>query len=79
MCRKVGVQSCTAAVIVAAIGAILRAQAPTADPARLFVTNDPACQAATLVSTGGQFPKNPHTLVIRWTGFSNYELAYNAR
>jgi len=38
---------------------------------------DPACQAATLVSTGGAFPKNPRTLSIRWAGYSNFELAYN--
>ena len=29
-----------------------------------------------LVSTGGAAPKNPHTLALRWTGFSNYELVY---
>src|SRR3954464_8765636 len=37
---------------------------------------DPACHASTLVSTGGAFPRNPHTLAIRWTGYSNFELAY---
>ena len=79
MVMKAGVGSCAAALIVAAVGATLWAQAPTSDPARLFVTNDPACQAATLVSTGGQFPRNPHTLAIRWTGFSNYELAYGGQ
>lgn len=37
---------------------------------------DPACFASTLVSTGGPAPVNPHTLAVRWTGFSNIELAY---
>src|SRR5437016_3263536 len=37
---------------------------------------DPACHAPVLVSTGGAAPKNPHTLAIRWTGYSNFELAY---
>src|ERR1700756_816662 len=37
----------------------------------------PGCEAPTLVSTGGPFPKNPQTLAIRWTGYSNFELVYN--
>lgn len=37
---------------------------------------DPGCEAPTLVSTGGPSPQNPHTLAIRWTGYSNFELAY---
>ena len=32
-----------------------------------------------LVSTGGSFPKEPKTLAIRWTGYSNFELAYNGQ
>lgn len=46
-------------------------------PKYVFDTSDPACQAATLVSTGGQMPKNPRTLALRWTGYANYELVYN--
>src|SRR6266567_5337918 len=42
-------------------------------------SRDPACGAATLVSAGGVFPRNPHTLAVRWVGFSNYELVYNGR
>jgi L-ascorbate metabolism protein UlaG (beta-lactamase superfamily) len=38
---------------------------------------DPACYAKTFVSTGGAAPRNPHTLAVRWGGFSNYELVYN--
>ena len=37
---------------------------------------DPACRANIFVSAGGQFPRNPHTLAIRWGGFANYELVY---
>src|ERR1700704_7007285 len=40
---------------------------------------DPACREAKLVSAGGAFPRNPHTLAVRWVGFSNYELVYNGR
>jgi L-ascorbate metabolism protein UlaG (beta-lactamase superfamily) len=39
-------------------------------------SNDPGCENRTLVSTGGQFPRDPQTLVVRWTGFSNFELVY---
>ena len=40
---------------------------------------DPACLANTFVSAGGQFPRNPHTLALRWGGFANYELVYNGK
>ena len=48
------------------------------EPSTLLLaqSNDPGCENATLVSTGGQFPRNPQTLAVRWTGFSNFELAY---
>ena len=37
---------------------------------------DPGCEVARLVSTGGPAPQQAHTLAIRWTGYSNFELAY---
>lgn len=40
---------------------------------------DPACSSDRLTSTGGPAPRNPHTLVVRWTGFSNYELTYKGK
>jgi L-ascorbate metabolism protein UlaG (beta-lactamase superfamily) len=40
---------------------------------------DAACEVPTLVSTGGAAPRNPHTLAIRWTGYSNFELAYGGQ
>src|SRR5258708_12516845 len=49
----------------------------TLDASGATESRDPACRAATLVSTGGAFPRNPHTLAVRWVGFSNYELVYN--
>jgi L-ascorbate metabolism protein UlaG (beta-lactamase superfamily) len=45
----------------------------------LAQSSDPGCENATLVSTGGQFPRSPQTLAIRWTGFSNFELAYKGQ
>ena len=49
------------------------------DPAIAMQTADAACDSATLVSTGGAFPKNPRVLAIRWTGFANFELVYNGQ
>lgn len=40
---------------------------------------DPGCQVAKLVSTGGPAPRDPRTLVIRWIGYSNFELAYSGQ
>jgi L-ascorbate metabolism protein UlaG (beta-lactamase superfamily) len=40
---------------------------------------DPACFSDKLTSTGGPAPQNPHTLAVRWTGFSNFELAYKGK
>ena len=41
--------------------------------------HDPACSSDRLTSTGGPGPQNPHTLAVRWTGFSNFELAYKGK
>jgi L-ascorbate metabolism protein UlaG (beta-lactamase superfamily) len=40
---------------------------------------DPACFTDRLTSTGGPAPQNPHTLAVRWTGFSNFELTYKGK
>jgi len=40
---------------------------------------DRGCEVPSLVSTGGPAPRNPHTLAIRWTGYSNFELAYGGQ
>jgi L-ascorbate metabolism protein UlaG (beta-lactamase superfamily) len=53
-----------------------RNDAVEADPGFAATPRDSACSAATLVSTGGPPPHNARTLVVRWTGFSNFELAY---
>ena len=73
----------TVALIVLAIGCGIPAAVPLADPRFVRQTihdaADPGCEAAVLVSTGGTFPKNPKTLAIRWTGYSNFELAYDGQ
>jgi L-ascorbate metabolism protein UlaG (beta-lactamase superfamily) len=40
---------------------------------------DPACFASQLVATGAPAPRDPHTLAVRWAGFSNFELAYKGK
>jgi L-ascorbate metabolism protein UlaG (beta-lactamase superfamily) len=42
-------------------------------------SGDPGCENPVLVSTGGDFPKSPQTLAVRWTGFGNFELAYKGQ
>jgi Beta-lactamase superfamily domain len=53
-----------------------RFDAIDSDPQFAAMPADPACTATRLVSTSGPTPHDPHTLVVRWTGFSNFELAY---
>jgi len=50
-----------------------------ADPVFSARARDPACHAAQFVSTGGLAPRDPHTLAVRWAGYSNFELAYGGK
>lgn len=63
---------------VAALAAMLTLCATTAfaQGARAAMQQDPACQSLTPVSAGGPAPKSPDTVVVRWLGMMNYELAY---
>jgi L-ascorbate metabolism protein UlaG (beta-lactamase superfamily) len=77
----------TAAAIVQLSGAAMArpftdprsARSDAIEQAAALEARDPACKARTLVSAGGAFPRNPHTLAVRWIGFSNFELVYNGR
>ena len=42
----------------------------------ILPAQDPGCEVRQLVSTGGPTPRNAAMLAIRWTGYSNFELAY---
>jgi L-ascorbate metabolism protein UlaG (beta-lactamase superfamily) len=64
--------------LAAALSAGVAAQNRPADPIR-FELSDPACQVAKLVSTGAPAPASKSTLAVRWTGYSNFELAYNGQ
>ena len=48
----------------------------SAQSARAAMQQDPACQSLTPVSVGGPAPKDPETVVVRWLGWTNYEVAY---
>jgi L-ascorbate metabolism protein UlaG (beta-lactamase superfamily) len=56
-----------------------RLDALDADKAFAAAARDPACATAKLVSTGGPAPRDAHTLAVRWTGYSNFELAYQGK
>jgi len=38
-----------------------------------------ACETLNLASTGGPIPRDPHLLVLRWTGYANFELIYRGQ
>lgn len=39
-------------------------------------TPEPGCSVSRLVAAGGPKPASPDTLAVRWTGYSNFELAF---
>jgi L-ascorbate metabolism protein UlaG (beta-lactamase superfamily) len=49
------------------------------DPALAGAPADPACRDRTPVSAGGPFPRDHHTLAIRWLGNTNFELAHDGK
>jgi L-ascorbate metabolism protein UlaG (beta-lactamase superfamily) len=83
MMMRTGRKLFFAALIVTAVGCAASGSKPIADPRfvkQQIVTGvDPGCERATLVSTGGPFPRDSRTLAIRWTGYTNYELVYNGQ
>jgi L-ascorbate metabolism protein UlaG (beta-lactamase superfamily) len=56
-------------------------QAPLLDPRALAAaeTSDPGCSVRQLVAAGAPLPRDPKTLAIRWTGFTNFELVYDGQ
>ena len=80
---KTGVQFCVVALLLLSVGCSLPGHRQFADPRHHRSVGagaaDAGCEALTMVSTGGDFPKNPRTLVIRWAGYTNFELVYNGQ
>ena len=56
--------------------ALLASATADAQSPRQAMHQDPACQSLTPVAAGGVAPKDPDTVVIRWLGHTNYEVAY---
>ncbi len=46
------------------------------DPRFIPQSSEPACNSLTLAATGGPTINDPKTLLIRWFGYTNYELVY---
>ena len=55
---------------------LLAASPAAAQTAMQATQQDPACQELTPASAGGLLPRSDDTVVIRWLGHTNYELAY---
>ena len=77
--RKMRALATLGVAVIAIVWLSHRVAAQTSRSQPRFVTEDPACQTATLVSTGGAAPRDPGTLAVRWTGFSNFELSYKGQ
>src|SRR5262245_21462184 len=61
------------AAMVLAMSAPMSAQQGRAMAA---LAQDPACSSTKIAAAGGPMPKGQNTIVMRWLGVSNYELAY---
>jgi L-ascorbate metabolism protein UlaG (beta-lactamase superfamily) len=62
--------------VVALFLASLGVSSLDAQGTKAAMQQDPACQSLTPVSAGGPAPKDPETVVVRWLGWTNYEVAY---
>jgi L-ascorbate metabolism protein UlaG (beta-lactamase superfamily) len=65
-----------ALAVVAVFLATYAASSPSAQGAKQAMQQDPACQSLTPVAAGGSAPRDPETVVVRWLGWTNYEIAY---
>jgi len=68
-----------ASAVVAFLLAVLGGSSLAAQSAKAAMQQDPACQSLTPVSAGGLAPKDPETVVVRWLGWTNYEVAYRGQ
>lgn len=65
--------ACTAAIV---IGLTLHARSLPAQQRVTAFAQEPACRSLTPTSVGGPPPRRQSTLVARWLGTANFELAY---
>jgi L-ascorbate metabolism protein UlaG (beta-lactamase superfamily) len=73
---NVGGGTVAAAALLALALAIRPPVAAQQGKAMAMLAQDPACTTPKSAAAGGPMPKGPNTLVLRWLGVSNYELAY---
>lgn len=74
------VERCSVGLLLAAMVAVCVAGVFTTPVAarqnQPALSAEAACQTLTMTSVGGPAPRNPSTLVLRWLGAANFELAY---
>jgi L-ascorbate metabolism protein UlaG (beta-lactamase superfamily) len=67
----------TSVFVVAGIVAIVASRAHAQNgKAIAALADDPSCQTPKIAAAGGPMPKGQNTVVLRYLGVSNYELAY---
>jgi L-ascorbate metabolism protein UlaG (beta-lactamase superfamily) len=64
--------------VLTALVAVLTVTAVSAQSSstKQAMQQDPACTSLMPASVGGPMPQGPDTVVVRWLGWTNYELAY---
>ena len=63
----------------AAASPCLAAEQQSMDPRFAPQPTEEACRSLTLASTGGPMVKDPNILLVRWLGFSTYELIHGGQ
>jgi hypothetical protein len=64
------------AALLVTVSPVLGAEQQSMDPRYLPQPTEDACHSLTLASTGDPTLKDPKILLLRWLGFSTYELVY---
>jgi len=64
------------AALLLTVSPTLAAEQQSMDPRYLPQPTEEACRSLTLASTGGPTLKDSKILLLRWLGFSTYELVY---
>jgi L-ascorbate metabolism protein UlaG (beta-lactamase superfamily) len=62
--------------VAAAIAAVATASISAQSTTKQAMAQDPACTSLMPAAVGGPMPTGPDTLVVRWLGWTNYEISY---
>src|SRR5690348_743595 len=60
----------------AAVFTVVSVSAQSTSSTKHAMEQDPACQSLMPAAVGGPMPTGQDTLVVRWLGWTNYELSY---